>query len=54
MHIERTQVEINSAKPKGNRKRQKNKGYIHKIRSQGCTLSKDYDDYLFWKILGIP
>jgi hypothetical protein len=21
-------------------------GYIHKIKSQGCTLSKDFNDYL--------
>jgi hypothetical protein len=28
-------------------------GYIHKICSHGCTLNKDFGDYLFWKILGI-
>jgi hypothetical protein len=22
-------------------------GYIHEIRNQGCTFSKDFDDYLF-------
>ncbi len=27
--------------------------YIHKIVSWGCTLSKDSNDYLFWKILSI-
>jgi hypothetical protein len=30
-----------------------NNGYIHKIKSQGCTLNKDFYDYLFWKIMDI-
>jgi hypothetical protein len=28
-------------------------GYIHKIRSWGCTLSKDFGDCLFWKIINM-
>jgi hypothetical protein len=28
-------------------------GYIHKIRSWGGTFSKDFNDNLFQKILGI-
>jgi hypothetical protein len=28
-------------------------GYIHKIKSQGCTFSKDSNDCLFWKIMDI-
>ncbi len=27
--------------------RAKGHGYIHKIKSQGCTLNKDFGDYLF-------
>ncbi len=28
-------------------------GYIHKIKSRGCTHSKDFNDYLFWNIIDV-